>query len=110
MKHSPQPHLYRRTKALNFVSFLLAFTALLATSYGVPQQHIVKVEKVENGTLVYVQYDLNETQTIDLSDLELSDNLTNKNAYLPSPLTSTWSSVPNFKLILLQYGLAKLRN
>ncbi len=110
MKNSLQPHLHWKIKPLHFVASLFIFIILLSTSHGTPQQRLIKVERVENGNLVYVQYDLKETQTIDLSDLELSDRLTGKNAFLPSPLTSTWSSVPDFKLILLESGLAKLRN
>ena len=74
------------------------------------QQRFIVVEKLEDGTLTYRNYELKESRQVDLSDLVLSERLQRKDMRLPPPLDSMWQDIPDFKVILLESGLAKLRN
>ena len=73
---------------------------LLLPTTGYTQQRFIVVEKLEDGTLTYRNYELKESRQVDLSDLVLSERLQRKDMRLPPPLDSMWQDIPDFKVIL----------
>ncbi len=89
------------------IASLVLFVVSL-TCNGAPQQYIT-IEQIGTDHLIYDQYSLTQTQREDLSDLILSDKIIGKTV-LPSSLNLFWSQKPDFKLMLLSVGLARLKN
>lgn len=102
----------RSFRALIFFGFLcfeiFSLTKLNCYSQDSPKQTI-KVSKIENNQVVLDVYHLNNSQSIDISDLILSEKYV-KGTNLPSELKTTWQNVPDVKLILLEKGYAQLKN
>lgn len=98
---------------MTFFSKLILLGIFITTSVFAlgsdPPEHKIAVVSVTNDQLTYVVYDINSKQTLDLSDLILSEQIT-KSGTIPSQLNFNWSELPDFKLLLLQAGLAKLKN
>jgi len=94
--------------ALLFSGILLLLHSLTVSATDSPQLQI-KVAEIDGDQLIYVTYQLNDKQRVDLSELILSEQI-NKNKSIPFPLGITWTEVPDFKLILLQNGLAQLKS
>jgi hypothetical protein len=95
---------------LRTVAAPLLLSVLAISSHGNPQQRLITVQKIDENHLTYFQYELKETQQVDLSDLILTKELTTEDASIPYQLEVSWSEVPNFKVLLLKAGLARLRN
>ena len=93
-----------------FSILIAVFISLLLAGNAPSQQRLIRVEKVQDGRLTFVEYNLKEYQQVDLSDLILSENLQRTGGSLPYPLNSTWDEPPDFKLLLLKGGLAQLRD
>src|SRR5687768_8130196 len=87
-----------------FSIFVALAIVCVVVSGGASQQHHIRVQKIEADHLIYLRYDLQEAQQVDLSDLILSETVLRTKTLLPYPLNSTWSEVPDFKILLLQQG------
>ena len=109
-----------RTRIHHFVKLVLTVVAIsvlivliwsFATSYAQNEDRNVKLywaEKVtDDGKLVFREYDLSSVKAIDVSDLEIWSEKVNTRG--PLPLVH-WDEVPDFKLELLRYGRARLRD
>src|SRR6267142_6018521 len=58
-----------------FSILIAVFISLLLAGNAPSQQRLIRVEKVQDGRLTFVEYNLKEYQQVDLSDLILSENL-----------------------------------
>ena len=79
-------------------------------SCGNAQQARIRVESIDEKHLVYSVFQLEGTKAVDLSDLILDDALTANSSSLPPNLRTEWQDVPDFKILLLKSGWAKLRD
>jgi hypothetical protein len=92
---------------LFFIEIFISIT--LSCSAAEPPKEFYKVVEINGEKLVYVKYQAaDEKQNVSLSDLILSKQVTEGN--IPNQLSSNLIDLPDFKIVLLQAGLAQLKN
>lgn len=84
---------------------LISLIVVTVTLAQQPPQKGYISELVTEDELIYRIYTYSETLTLDLSDLELWSDIVGKD-----PIGMIYWQEPDFRLILLQEGLARLRN
>lgn len=98
----------KRTYFISILSFLIFFGIYIPNirSQEMISVRIIEVIEVKENKLIYSTYKLAGTNEVDLSELIISPDIIGKG----NPFNVVYWHVPDFKLLLLKNGYAKLKN
>lgn len=90
---------------LSLILFLTLIFVIDNSKIRNEQKIWVQLLEIRENKLVYIIYTLSETKEIDLSDLVVSPEVIGRD-----PFNLLYQATPDFKLLLLENGYAKLKN